>query len=133
MRTKARPNRLEEGHQFTGLEVRAAVERHVLQEVRQSALVVLLVDAADIHRQAQRHTTGGPPVVSQEVADAVWQPAAANDRVERQHGGRVGCHDGQRGRWRSRCGHLGTGNGGHHSGEDDEGREERQAKSHGCP
>jgi hypothetical protein len=57
VRTEARADTLEEGDEFARLEVLRAVERHVLEEVRQAALVVLLVDRADIDRQPQRHAT----------------------------------------------------------------------------
>jgi hypothetical protein len=44
MRSHARANRFEVRNELSRLEVRAAVESHVLEEVRQALLVVSLVE-----------------------------------------------------------------------------------------
>jgi hypothetical protein len=51
MRAEARSNRLKIGDQLAGLEMRAPVERHVLDEVRQPLLIVALVQRAGLDRQ----------------------------------------------------------------------------------
>ena len=108
VRTKARADRLEERHQLTRFEVGAAVERHVLEEVREPALVVVFVDAAHVDREPHRHALGGPAVLPQEVAQAVGQPSHAHGRIDRQ-GGREGGRRGVAGRpggWRRGGSHL---------------------------
>ena len=103
MRTETRPDRLEEGHQLARLEVGAAVEGHVLEEVRQASLIVVLLHAADVDGEPQRHAIGRAGVLAEEVAQPVWQAAGANRRIQRQ---RLGQGGGRRGRWRGRRGHL---------------------------
>ncbi len=50
---EAGANRLEKRDQLTGLEVLRAVERHVLDEVREAALVGFLLKGAGVHGQTQ--------------------------------------------------------------------------------
>ena len=54
VRAEPRADRLEIADQLARLEMRAAVERHVLEHVREPALIVGLVDRAGLHRQAQQ-------------------------------------------------------------------------------
>jgi hypothetical protein len=60
----------------------AAVEGHVLEHVRQAALIVGLVVRAGAHGQAQQDAVGRPRVAPDEVDEAVRQPAGRDGRVE---------------------------------------------------
>ena len=66
VRAEARANGLEEPHQLARLEVLGAVERHVLEEVRQAALVGLFLQRADVHGQPHRDAIGRPAVLANE-------------------------------------------------------------------
>ena len=60
MRAEARADRFEERHQLARLEVLGAVEGHVLEEVREAALIGILLDRAGVDGQPHRHALGGP-------------------------------------------------------------------------
>ena len=66
MRPEPRAGRLEVRDQLAGLEVRAAVERHVLEHVREPLLVVGLVERSGLDRQPQQHALGRAPVLADE-------------------------------------------------------------------
>ena len=53
VRSKTRPDRLEVAHQLPRPEVRGPVERHVLEQVREAALIVGLVDRARLDGEPQ--------------------------------------------------------------------------------
>ena len=61
MRAEARADRLEERHQLAGLEVLGAVERHVLEEVREPALVVVFLDAPTLTARRSDTRLAGRP------------------------------------------------------------------------
>ena len=84
MRAEARADRLEERHQLARLEVLGAVERHVLEEVREPALIGLLLDGAGIDGQPHRHALGRARILPDEVAEAVRQLAGLHRRIDRQ-------------------------------------------------
>ena len=83
VRPEARAGRLEERHELARLEVRAPVERHVFDEVRQSLLVVGLVERPGLHGQTERHTIGRTGVRADEIGQAVRQSPGADRGVER--------------------------------------------------
>ena len=62
VRPEPRADRFEIRDELPGLEVLAAVERHVLEEVREPLLVVGLVEGAGLHRQPEQHAAGGPRI-----------------------------------------------------------------------
>ena len=80
--TQARSGPLEVRHQLARLEVGAAVERHVLQEVRQSLLIVGFVKRARLDRQAQRDALRRPWVLPDEKLQPVAQRSTADAGVE---------------------------------------------------
>ena len=88
---------LEVADEVSGLEVGAAVERHVLDEVREPLLVVRFLERSRLHGQPQRHTFFRAPVAADEVLEAVRQRPCPDGRVERQDGLRV---DRRLGCWR---------------------------------
>ena len=85
MRAEPGADRLEIGHQFTRLEVLAAVECHVLEHVRQPLLVIRFVERAGLHRQPQDDPVRRPGVPADVIGQPVRQRAALDRRVERQH------------------------------------------------
>ena len=68
-------------HQFVALEVLGAVEGHVLQEVSQSALGVILLDGAHLLRNVELGTLLGPVVVANVVRQSIVQLADAHVRI----------------------------------------------------
>ena len=84
VRAEPRADRLQVLHQLARLELGAAVEGHVLEHVRQAALVVGLVVGAGPHRQTQQDAVAGPRVVADEIDEAVGQASGGDGRVERQ-------------------------------------------------
>ena len=77
---------LEVADELARLEVGAAVERHVLDEVREALLVVRFLERPRLDRQAQRHALFRPSVAPDEVFEAVRQRPGPDRRVERQNG-----------------------------------------------
>jgi hypothetical protein len=65
------------------LEVLRAVERHVLDEVGEPLLVVVLEHRAGVHRQAQLGPLLGAPVGADVVAEPVRQSADPHGRIHR--------------------------------------------------
>ena len=104
VRAEARADGLEKRHQLTRLEVLGAVERHVLEKVREPALVVVFLQRANVDRQSHRHALLRPLVLADEIADAIGQPSRLDGRV---HGQRLGERQFRRNRrrLRGRC-HL---------------------------
>jgi hypothetical protein len=84
VRAEARADRFEERDQLTRLEMLGAVERHVLEEMREAALVGVLLDRAGVDGQPHRHAVRGPRVLADEITDAVRQLAGFHGRVDRQ-------------------------------------------------
>ncbi len=82
VRAEARADGLQEPDELAGGEVLAAVEGHVLEEVGEAALVLLLEDGAGIDGQPQRHPVLGPRVAADVVGHPVRQPAATDGGVE---------------------------------------------------
>src|SRR5262249_12049034 len=98
VRPEPRPGGFEVRDQFTGLEVRASIERHVLDQMGESLLVVLLEERSRLHRQAQGDALFRPGVLSHEVGEPVGKGRRPNGSVEgnrllkidRRPGGRLG-------------------------------------------
>ena len=67
-----------------GLKFCGAVERHVLEEVRETALVGLFLQRTRVHRQPQRDALGRTPVVADEELEAVGQLPGPHGRIHRQ-------------------------------------------------
>ena len=84
VRPEARADRLEVRDQLAGLEVRAPVERHVLEHVREPLLVVRFVERSGLDRQPQQHALGRATVLADEIFEAVRQRARHDRRIERQ-------------------------------------------------
>ena len=85
VRAEPRADRLEIRDQLARLEVRRAVERHVLEHVREAALIVGLVDRAGLDREPQhRRGSSGRALWRMKIGQAVRQRAGADRRVERQ-------------------------------------------------
>ena len=82
VRPEARADGFQEAHELAGSEVLAPVEGHVLEEVGEAALVVLLEDGAGVDGQPQGHAMLGPAVAPDVVGHPVGQAAAAHRRVE---------------------------------------------------
>ena len=80
VRSEPRTSRLEVLHELSGSEVLAAVERHVLDEVREPLLVGVFLERAGFHGQSKQHAFRGPGVLADEELKAVWQ-RAADDRA----------------------------------------------------
>ena len=79
--------------------VLAAVERHVLEEVGEAALVLVFVDGADLDGEAGADAAAGFGVAEEGVAQAVVELAPLDGRVDGQVTGLVG-KIGRRGRER---------------------------------
>ena len=84
MRAEARADRLEERHQLARLEMLAAVEGHVLEKVREAALIGVLLDRAGVDGEAHRDAIGRTLVLADEIAEAVRQPPGLHRRIDRQ-------------------------------------------------
>jgi hypothetical protein len=78
-----RPDRFEVRNELARFEVLAAVEGHVLEEVREPLLIVGLVERAGLHREAQQHTSGGPAVLPDVEGEPIRERAGLDGRVER--------------------------------------------------
>ena len=85
MRAEPRADRLEKGDELPGLEVLRSIERHVLQKMREPALVVVFVNRADVDGQTQRNTIGGPGIATDVVPHPVGQLPRADRRIDRQY------------------------------------------------
>ena len=96
VRAEARAGGLEERDQLAGLEVLRAVERHVLEQVREPALVVVFEHRAGLHGQPHQHPLFRARVLAHVVAQAVGQRADGHRRVGGQRAG-----GGNRGRLRA--------------------------------
>ena len=83
MRAQARAHRFEVRHELARLEMRAAVEGHVLDQVREALLVVGFVDRSRFDRKPQRDAIGGPAVLTYVELRPVRQRARVHGRVER--------------------------------------------------
>ena len=91
VRAHARTGRLERLDQLPRLEMAAAVERHVLEKMRESLLLVGFVDRARLHRELEHHALLRPHVLSDVVREPVRQRPFRNRRIERQRIGRRKC------------------------------------------
>jgi len=111
---EAHAHALEELDERARRVVRAAVEGHVLEEVREAALVLALMERAGLDDQAQRGPALRLLVGIDDVADAIGQPAEARRRVGRQVAGLVG-----------------KGRGGGQPDRQEQGGEEAKAGDHG--
>ena len=87
---------LEELDDIGGRKVPAAIEGHVLEEVREPALVFVFVDGADPEREAGADAAAGFRIVAERIAQAVGQPAPRHGRINRQVAGLVGEIGGER-------------------------------------
>ena len=81
---------LEELDHIGGREVPAAVERHVLEKVREPALVFVFVDRADPEGEPGADATAGLRIVAQRITQAVGEPAPRHIGINRQVAGLVG-------------------------------------------
>ena len=70
-----------------GLKCCRAVERHVLEQVRQPALVVVFEHGAGLHRQPHQHAFFRARVLAHVVAQAIGQRPDGHGRVGRQRAG----------------------------------------------
>jgi hypothetical protein len=84
MRAEPRAKRLEVAHQLARLEPRGAVERHVLEHVREPALVLGFVHRAGLHGQAQQHLVGGARIPADEELQPVGQHAGPHAGIDRE-------------------------------------------------
>ena len=89
MRPEADPEPLQLRHQLGLGKGLGPVERHVLDEVRQPALVVVLLEAAGVDHKPELAASGRLLVLPDEVGQAVRQHPLLHLRVERQHCRRV--------------------------------------------
>ena len=98
---KPQSDRLEVGDDFLGLEVLRAVEVHVLIEVREPALVILLDRGAGVHHEPQGGALLGLVVDADVVAQPIRQHAGTYAGVEPNRVGqgrrRRGARGGRRG------------------------------------
>ena len=76
--------RLEERHHRTGRKIRRAIERHVLEVVREPLGRLRLVERAAAHVQPDAHAPLGIAMRPDDVAQAVGQPARRQRGVGRQ-------------------------------------------------
>ena len=83
VRPEPRARRLEVRHELARLEVRAAVERHVLDQVREPLLIVRFVQRSGLDREPQRDALFRTGVAADEIREPVRQRAAADGRIER--------------------------------------------------
>jgi hypothetical protein len=90
MRAKPHADPLDEVHELLLLEAARPVERHVLDEVREPALVIPLEHRAGVHGQPQLGALLGARVLTDVVAHAVRQPADHELRVDRKSARGVG-------------------------------------------
>jgi hypothetical protein len=77
--------------------MRAAVECHVLDKVRESLLVVGFVERTCLHGQPQGDTLRRPLVPSHHEGDAIGQGSRLHGRIQRNH--IVECDAARRCRW----------------------------------
>ena len=75
VRAEAHPARLDEVDEITVRKVRRPVERHVLEEVREPALIFILEQAARVHREPKLDAMRGHCVGAQIVAKPVGERA----------------------------------------------------------
>ena len=73
VRPEPRADRFERRDQRSRLEMRAAVERHVLDEMREPLLVVGFLQRSGLDRQPQGHALLRPGVLAHEILEAVRQ------------------------------------------------------------
>jgi len=69
---------------YAGPEMHAAVKRHVLEHVREPALIVFFIDRTGLHREPQHHAVLRLAVLANEIRQAVGQLAGPDCRVQRQ-------------------------------------------------
>jgi hypothetical protein len=86
---EADPLLLEERDELARLEVARAVERHVLEEVGEPQLVAVLVQAADVHVEAQQELLGRVLVLHPDEAQSVLERPELHARVGSEVGGLV--------------------------------------------
>jgi len=86
-RAGAHPDRFHELDHRRSREVRGAVECHVLDEVREPELVLVLEHGPRVHRQAQLGPFRGQLVGADVVAETVREPADGDERVHRDRVG----------------------------------------------
>ncbi len=83
---EAHADRLQVRHQLVLAEIGRAIERHVLDEVRQAALVVVFQDRAGLDDQAQFELVFGARIALDVVGQAIGQLADLDLRADRDHG-----------------------------------------------
>jgi hypothetical protein len=83
VRPESRPDRLEVRDQLARLEMGAAVERHVLDQVREPELIVGLEQRSCLDREPQRYSLRRPRVLADEVGEPVRQLRRAHGGIER--------------------------------------------------
>ena len=84
VRTEPRAGRFQIRNQLTGLEARRPIERHVLEHVREAALIVGFVHRAGANDETQEGALLGTRVGTDEVDQAVGQRPGADRRRQRQ-------------------------------------------------
>ena len=77
-------DRLEIFHDVVLREILRAVERHVLEKVREAPLIVVLENRTGVHDEAQFGTLLGFGVAAHIIAQAVGQGTGAHGRIARQ-------------------------------------------------
>jgi hypothetical protein len=112
VRAEARADRFEERYQLARLEVLRAVEGHVLEKMREAALVRVFLNGARVDGQPHGDTFFRTVVVADEITQPVRQPPGAHRRVNRERAieaklgrNRLACC------WRRRCRDLREGRG----------------------
>ena len=83
VRTETHPERLHEAADVLSWKVPRAVEGHVLHEVREPALVVILEHGARVDDEPKLCATLGQPVLADVVAEPVRERADRNLRIDR--------------------------------------------------
>ncbi len=122
VRAEAHPEALDEGGDVLTGKVRRAVEGHVLDEVRQPALVIVFEHRTGVHHQAQLGSASGRRVVAAHVVlEAIRQSARAHFRGDRNHLGE-----------RRRCGPFRRRLGGGEAGRDGNREKRKNEASHRC-
>ena len=83
VRAKSHTNRLEIFHDIIFREMCGAVKRHVLNEVRQAALILIFQHGTGIDHQPQFHAFFGLGVFADVVAQSVGQCAGLDRGIDR--------------------------------------------------
>jgi hypothetical protein len=89
-RAEPHADRLHERHDVALREVLRPVERHVLHEMRQSLLVIVFHQRADVDDEAKLGALFGQPVPADVVLQAVRERPGCHLRIDRQLLGQLG-------------------------------------------